>query len=223
MSGTGILKNLQLDELTRLGTTTVPISHNEMMGRTARFNDPAEIALTVVTPHETVSTAGENLNDGTGTASTATAATHAYGHPIAVEDGAHFRDRKVDVIRTIVGNEETKTVPVGRDGARDDVELVAQAIFAAAIDEQLARNAQCLEAATEIRDRPFAVNTQRSSQRGECQRHSLLAERIEQGARIGDRVAVRRFRVASYGRNWCRRAAPAPLTHERHLPFWSLR
>jgi hypothetical protein len=87
------------------------------------------------------------------------------------------------------------------DRARDHVELVAQAVFTAAIDQQLARRAQRLETTAQVRDLPLTGNPQRCSHGRQGQGNALLPESVEERIGVRNGMPVRGGGFAGARRN----------------------
>ncbi len=149
------------------------------MGRATRLHDPAEVAVTVITAHQALAAAGEDFDDGPGAPAAPAAPGHANGDPVAVQHGAHFGHRQEHVVRAVIRHQKPEAIPVRGDRARDHVELVAQTVLAAAIDQQLARRPQRLETTAQVRNLPFAGNPQRCGHGRQGQGDALLPEGVE--------------------------------------------
>ena len=101
----------------------------------------------MITADKTVPAARKNLHHRTRATTAPPASREPDGDPITIQHSAHIRHREIDVIGAIVGDQKAEAIPVGSDCSGNNIELLAEAILTAAIDQQLTRGAQCLKTA----------------------------------------------------------------------------
>ena len=101
-------------------------------------NDDAHAATLVEAPDQTRPAPLQHFGNGRFTATTTVDTGDADQHAVTMHHRTHFVGRDEQIITTVVGFQETKTIRIGNDTAGNQVELLGDAISATPVHQQLA-------------------------------------------------------------------------------------